>query len=54
MSWGKRTFGGVEYDLSHLDPFTMQVTPKGEDARTYNVRVTFTCHTFTREWRETE
>ncbi len=32
----------------------MQVTPKGEDARTYNVRVTFTCHTFTREWRETD
>jgi hypothetical protein len=28
----------------------MPVTPKAEGARTYHVRVTFSCHTFTREW----
>ncbi|WP_369062325.1 hypothetical protein ABOZ73_08565 [Caulobacter sp. 73W] len=54
VSWGKRTFGGVEYDLCHLDPFTMQVTPKAPGSPTYNVRVTFTCHTFTREWCDTD
>lgn len=54
VTWGKKTFGGVEYDLNHLAPFTMQVTPKQEGARTYNVRVTFTCHAFTREWRDTD
>jgi hypothetical protein len=50
MSWVKKTFGSVEYDLSHLDSFTMDVSPKSEPGKVYKVRVTFTCHTFTREW----
>lgn len=49
MRWGKKQIGGVIYDLSHLDPFLMGVTPKAENARTYKVRVSFGCHTFTRE-----
>jgi hypothetical protein len=50
MSWGKRTICGQEYDLAHLDSFTMQVTPKRAGAPTYDVRVVFGCHTFTKEW----
>lgn len=48
MSWGKRRIAGQEYDLGHLDPFTFEVTPKGDGAPTYTVRVSFGHHTFTR------
>jgi hypothetical protein len=49
MSWGKKQIAGVVYDLGHLDPFLMDVTPKAPGAPTYAVRVSFGLHTFTRE-----
>jgi hypothetical protein len=49
MSWGKKQIDGVIYDLTHLDPFLMPVTPKTDNAPTYKVRVSFGCHPFTRE-----
>lgn len=48
-SFGKKRIAGVVYDLGHLDPFTIEVKPKGEDAPTYIVRVSFGFHCFTRE-----
>lgn len=52
MTWGSFKSGDTEFDLSHLDPFTITVASKspGPEAREYQVRVTFGCHTFTREW----
>jgi hypothetical protein len=41
---------GVPYDLSHLNPFLMQVTPTAEGAPTYSVHVSFGSHTFSKEW----
>src|SRR5262249_35077220 len=35
----------------HLNPFVMDVTPKGDNKPTYKVLVTFGCHTFTREFK---
>jgi hypothetical protein len=49
-SWGKKTIRGTVYDLCHLNPFTVNVTPKAEGAPTYVVHVTFGSHTFTKEW----
>jgi hypothetical protein len=51
-TWGKfRSDDGIEYDLSHLDPFVLSVTPKAVGARTYYVAVSFWHHTFAREVR---
>jgi hypothetical protein len=43
---------GLVYDLNHLSPFTIAVTPKADGAPTFTVLVTFGHHCFTREWRE--
>ena len=51
-SFGKKRIAGVDYDLGHLDPFTIEVKPKDEDAPTYVVRVSFGFHCFTREIME--
>jgi hypothetical protein len=48
-SWGKKRINGTEYDLAHLDPLFIDVTPKRPLAPTYKVRVTFGLHTFARE-----
>ena len=48
---GTITIGEVEYDCSHLNPFTVEIEPRG-DARGYKVLVSFSCHTFTREAKE--
>lgn len=53
-SWGSKKIAGVDYDLTHLDPFVIQVTPKSPNAPTFNVQVTFGCHTFTREMVATD
>lgn len=45
---GKLTIDEIEYDLAHLNPFTIDVTPKSEGAPTYKVLVSFGHHTFTR------
>lgn len=54
MVWGTFKAGTTEFDLSHLDPFTMSVTTNapGPGTVTREVRVIFGCHTFTREWEE--
>lgn len=51
MSWGKFEADDLEYDLSHLDPFTMKVEPKDGSAQ-YHVLVTFGHHAFTRELKD--
>ena len=49
MSWGRFQANGTEYDLTHLDPFTMYVTPSAQGAPSYRVLVSFGAHTFTRD-----
>ncbi|HEV2593885.1 MAG TPA: hypothetical protein VGU01_01635 [Sphingomicrobium sp.] len=49
MSWGSFDYKGQVRDLTHLDPFTINVTPKAPGAPTWTVRVSFSHHTFTRE-----
>lgn len=49
MSWSTFRAGDLEYDLNHLNPFTLSVTPKMEGAPTFKVLVSFGHHTFTRE-----
>lgn len=46
-----RIVGGVAYGLSHLNPFTIRVAPKGEGAPIFKVLVSFGSHTFSREWQ---
>jgi len=51
MNWGKRSFGGVRYDLTHLDPATVTVScPKGERAD-LTVRIQFGAHVFSQSWK---
>jgi hypothetical protein len=49
VAWSKFSAGQIDYDLSHLSPFTLAVTPKAPDAPTFKVLVSFGHHTFTRE-----
>jgi len=49
MYWPKLTIDGEDYDLSHLDPFNIDVVPKTPRAPSFRVRISFGCHTFTRE-----
>ena len=48
MSWGKKTIAGVDYDLTHLDSFEIEVTPQQQQT-VYKVRVVFGAHTFARD-----
>ncbi len=50
MKWGKKIIGGRVYDLAHLDPFILPVTPKALGSPTFNVRVSIGCHVFTDKW----
>lgn len=50
MIWGKHKIGEQEYDLSHLNPFILDVTPNVVGAPTFKTLVSFGHHTFTREW----
>jgi hypothetical protein len=50
MSWGSKRIAGVDYDLTHLDGFDMDVEAKHAPAQQfYKVRVRFGAHTFTRD-----
>jgi hypothetical protein len=49
VAWNKFSAGPTDYDLSHLSPFTLSVTPKAAEAPTFKVLVSFGHHTFTRE-----
>lgn len=46
--WPAKTIQGTVYDLSHLDPFILSVTPTPAGSQTYRVRVTFGLHTFSK------
>lgn len=52
MMWGKKRIAGTVYDLTHLDPFEMDVPLVNGPPIT--VQVQFGCHTFTekfnRQW----
>jgi hypothetical protein len=44
--------GEIEYNLAHLEPFTINVTPNAPEAPTFKVLVLFSHHTFTREIKD--
>jgi hypothetical protein len=54
MGWGTKRIAGKDFDLSHLDGFEMDVTPRHAGAPTYRVRVDFGVHTFTRDLLDTD
>lgn len=47
--WGKRRIAGVEYDLTHLDPFLLTI-PGFRGAADVTARVRFGSHVFTIKW----
>jgi hypothetical protein len=47
-TWPDLMINGDLYGLSHLQSFTVNVTPKAPDAPTFKVYVSFGYHTFTR------
>ena len=49
MEWKPKKIAGKVYDLSHVHDFRLEVKPKAEAAPTYNVRVSFGFHCFTRD-----
>ena len=49
MAWGNFIVDGAVRDLTHLDPFVVDVTPKAAGSPTFRVLVTFSHHAFTRE-----
>lgn len=54
IRWGSKRIRGEVYDLTHLDPFPLHVQPKAAGGPSYTVRVSFGCHTFTRELTPTD
>jgi hypothetical protein len=42
----------TEYDLTHLNPFTIDIQAKAEGAKAYRVLVSFGHHTFTKRFEE--
>jgi hypothetical protein len=48
VEWRPKQIAGKLYDLSHIHPFKLEVTPKAQGAPFYAVRVTFGFHCFTR------
>jgi hypothetical protein len=53
VGWRAFSAAGIHYDLSHLDPFLLVVTPKAGSVD-YRALVTFGHHTFTRELRPSD
>lgn len=49
MGWGKFRVAGVSYDLSHLNTALVSVTPTPAGSATRVVKVSYGCHTFTRD-----
>jgi hypothetical protein len=49
VQWGRKRIHGTDYDLSHLDPFMLQVRSSVPNAQPYVVRVSFGHHCFTRD-----
>jgi hypothetical protein len=53
VEWRPKQIGGKLFDLSHIHPFKLEVSPKAQGAPTsYAVRVTFGFHCFTRDLRQ--
>ena len=51
MTFRNKTIKGQTFDLSHLAPFEISVTPKAPNAPVFRVGVSFNSHVFTRELR---
>lgn len=51
MQWGKKSYGGVKYDLTHLDPFIVAI-PGHDGAAPVEARVRFGSHVFTETWSD--
>ena len=50
--WEKFSADGVDYDLAHANDFTLEVPSKDVEGKVYRVRVTYSCHIFTKEWQD--
>lgn len=50
MKWGKRTFDGQRYDLTHLDPSEL-IVPEAPPEGELRIRVSFGAHVFTQGWK---
>jgi hypothetical protein len=53
VNWGKPKYGGVRYDLTHLDPFPMPI-PRDSGVGSLTARVIFGSHVFTQKWEDTD
>jgi len=51
MKWGKRTFDGTRYDLTHLDPYEVEIPAFG-DGTAVRARVVSGAHVFTQGWND--
>lgn len=49
MMWGRKKIAGTIYDLTHLDPFEMNV-PRSGELKPYRLQVQFGPHTFTEKY----
>lgn len=49
MNWKRVRIAGVDYSLSHLNTRLFQTTPSAPLAVPRTVKISFGCHTFTRE-----
>ena len=54
MDWKPFKLGGASYELAHLKTKLMEVTPTAAGAAKRKVKVSFGCHTFTRELWEAD
>ena len=52
--WQDLTLNGCSYSLAHLQPFTTQVTPKGLNAPTFKMYVSFGPHAFSTKWDDSQ
>lgn len=48
MNFRNKTIKGTTFDLSHLNPFEISVSPKAPKAPVFRVGVSFNSHVFTR------
>lgn len=49
MAWAKFNINGVDYDLSHLNDMLVRVKSRSGGAKVFRARVTFGCHSFTKD-----
>ena len=53
MIWGKPTYGGTKYDLTHLNPQIIEI-PGYDEAQSIQMRIRFGSHVFTQKWTEND